>query len=166
MRRVDSLEKTLMLGGIGGRRRRGRQRMRWLDGITDLMDVNLSELWELVMDREAWRAEIHGVAKSRTWLNNWTELRLKHLPALSVGLQTFQIIGKFLQTKIGLTLYVIAFKFQVSFSYYQLCPVNQVQWTFMYFETFCNFQILLQQRHSKKKTLKFCWAYIIVKDAF
>ena len=79
MRSVDSLEKTLMLGGIRGRRRRRQQRMRWLDGITDSMDVNLNELWNLVIDRKAWRAGIHGVTKSRTWLSDWTELNNEHM---------------------------------------------------------------------------------------
>ena len=89
MQRSDSFEKTLMLGRTKGRRRRGRQRMRWLDGTTDLMDMNLSKLWELVVDREAWRAAVHGVAKSLTWLSDWTELK----PHMYLALAMWQILN-------------------------------------------------------------------------
>ena len=112
MRRVDSLDKTLMLGGIGARRRRGWQKMKCLDGIIDLMDMNLSELWELVMDREAWRAEIHGVAKSRTWLSDWTELNWRLINFL------FKIIIT------HVCIYLYWYHQVVYFHCYQVCFLN------------------------------------------
>ena len=124
MQRVDSLEKTLMLGGIGGRRRRGRQRMRWLDGITYLMHVSLSELWELVMDREAWRAAIHGVAKSRTQLSNWTELNNLFIHSQVHG---HLIVSTFLAIVNNATMTIHVPVFGWTYSFISLCKYLELQ---------------------------------------
>ena len=148
MRGDDSLEKTLMLGGIGGRRRRGRQRMRWLDGITDLMDMSLSEFWELVMDREAWCAAIHGFTKSWTQLSDWTELNWTYL------LQDSHQASPFLKPLLGLGLPSI-----LCFTY-----LSYVTWPLLLFIFFlsrsCDYILCKGRQSSGLNNKCFAWEFL------